>query len=247
MRKVILRINLFVLLIGLPCSFFGQADSLSETSSEVEIRYFDEEKIQDYKTLKEFQYDEDARYNDGIWKRIKRWLISVFERNLGQDAPVLWRMMIYIIAFGVLIFLVYYFSEVKTGAVFSKADRTMPISKNIFDEKVNVEDLKDLYTKAEENEQFRLAVRFRYLELLNQLDQLNLITLKKSKSNAQYRSEVIKSVGHSNNEAINSFDDIADIFEYAWYGDHPLEIDTYDRYKQTTQSLLHMINKKKNG
>jgi hypothetical protein len=78
-----------------------------------------------------------------------------------------------------------------------------------------------LIKQALQNGNYRLAVRYQYLQTLNKLAAKNLITLAADKTNYQYVREL------SNKNHQNEFAALTLNYEYVWYGEFNIEENIY--------------------
>lgn len=79
--------------------------------------------------------------------------------------------------------------------------------------------------QAERDENFRLAIRYLYLQTLNRLSERNWLNLSPDKTNYQYVRELAKP------QLRNGFSRITLHYEYAWYGDFTIDEKVYEQVK----------------
>ena len=75
----------------------------------------------------------------------------------------------------------------------------------------------ELISIAIESKQYKLAVRYLFLNSLKLLSEKGLIELKNNKTNYQYLSEI------KNNQIADVFRNTTSSFEWIWYGDFPVD------------------------
>lgn len=97
-------------------------------------------------------------------------------------------------------------------------------------------DIKSLITKAENSNDYRLAIRYYYLLVLKTLSLKNVIKFEDDKTNADYTIE-IASKTYSNDFGYTSY-----LYNYIWYGEFPLNDMQYQKAKERFVSLLKSIN-----
>lgn len=76
-------------------------------------------------------------------------------------------------------------------------------------------------TAAEAGGNFRLALRYHYLQLLQEFSRQSLIRYEKNKTNKQYASEI------KNHKWGPDFLLATRYYNFTWYGEHPLNEETY--------------------
>lgn len=120
---------------------------------------------------------------------------------------------------GALAYAFYDFAKTskKKGGKHSKREST---------DKENPEDLHEadyisLVREAEAAGDFRLALRYHYQALLQELSRQSLIRYEKNKTNQQYAEEIKK---HKWGKA---FLQATRYYNFVWYGDHPLNEESY--------------------
>lgn len=86
--------------------------------------------------------------------------------------------------------------------------------------------------EAEDKKNYRLALRFGYLQILKSLSQQSLIKYEKGKPNATYVYEI------KNHKWGETFKEITRSFDYVWYGNYPIDGTEYFRLKDKFNALL---------
>lgn len=97
-------------------------------------------------------------------------------------------------------------------------------------------DIKALIARAENERNYRLAIRYYYLLVLKQLTMHNFITYTEDKTNADYL-DVLASQQFSQKFAYTSY-----IYNYAWYGKFSLDFTQYQVAKDQFVQLLKEVN-----
>lgn len=85
--------------------------------------------------------------------------------------------------------------------------------------------------EAEEEKNYRLALRYFYLQVLKLLSQQSLIKYERGKPNAAYVNEIRH---HKWGEI---FKELTHHYDYAWYGNYPVEASEYYRLKDKFNAL----------
>ncbi|PTX43376.1 hypothetical protein C8P64_1903 [Christiangramia gaetbulicola] len=224
MKNRILVILLFL--------FFGniypqQKDSIAEKK---EIKYdrteglvpleFDEDKISEFKTQEDFDYIDEVE-NESWWSRFKKWINAKYNQFIswlfGDYEPnsilaffiTILPWLLLLILLGLVIWL---FSRLNPGGKILQKPKQSEVFLTEEEELVKSQDLPALITEAINNKQFRLAVRYYYLNELRKLDELKLIDYEYQKTNKDY-SEEIKDA-----KIRDHFSEITKLYEFIWYG-----------------------------
>ena len=102
--------------------------------------------------------------------------------------------------------------------VFGKSpDKAVKALDLVDEEEIENLDIDLLLSKALEDKNYRLAVRYYYLNTLKKLSAINLITIDKDKTNSDYLFEI---------KDLNSrkeFSKLSYIYDYVWYGEFKLD------------------------
>lgn len=96
-------------------------------------------------------------------------------------------------------------------------------------------DFKSLIQKALETQDFRLAIRYQYLFLLQKMSHKNIIELHKDKTNSDYQYEI------KNATLRQSFGYLSYIYDYAWYGEFEVSRPDYEQAAKAFDETLQMI------
>lgn len=135
-----------------------------------------------------------------------------------------------------VVYLIYILLHEGNGSWFHK-NRNKSIKSH---QKLNIETassdaFEQLISRAETNTDYRLAIRYQYLQVLKALSLKNLISIEDDKTNAEYLNEI-------QNVNLNiQLSKILYIYDYTWYGEFEINKTQYDIAKTKFQSLLKYI------
>lgn len=190
-----------------------------ETSSLVPVK-LNSKKIENYKSQEEFNYLTTAE-KDNWWTRFKKWLntkYNAFINWLFGDykansilAAIIGVLPILLIL-ALLGLIAWLFSRLNPGGKILQKPRTSEVFLSEEEELIKNEDLAALIKEAVKNGQFRLAIRYYYLQELRKLDELELINYEYQKTNKDYSEEI------KNSEIKQQFSTISKFYEFIWYG-----------------------------
>ena len=107
---------------------------------------------------------------------------------------------------------------------------------NIDPHDINDFDVDPLLKEALKNKDYRLAIRLRFLAVLQLLNTKKLITWKRDRTNFHYLQQI------KGNPIRLPFGQVSLIYEKAWYGDYPIHETQYHQADETFNSLISMIN-----
>lgn len=215
-------ILLFILITFFTLGAFAQQDSLKvqyDTSNIVQ-REFDSNNLEEYRNDKDFNYDVKKRevtFLERIFDWFKRllskilsWLFGV-EKAVGILAVIL-TILPYILAAIVLFIMLKFFLKVNTSSLLSGKTEKGIVQLSDEEELLKSEDLPKLIQKAIEQKNYRLAIRYYYLSLLQKLSKYEFIDWQQQKTNEDYIKE-IKQENVKNKFASSTY-----LYDFVWYG-----------------------------
>ncbi len=193
-------------------------------------RKTDKDRIKKLKEDEAFWYaDKEFEEDEAQHLQTRAPYIPIGQRTWFQT--LLWLIIIGGFA-GVVIWFLY---ENKIG-VFRKSSKTAAVQQG--------EDLpEDIFainyhyeiSKALQQQDYRLAVRLQFLQLLKTLAERNIINYKQDKTNLDYIME-LQSAGYS-----NDFFRVVRNYEYSWYGEFEVSAETYSLIKKDFDNIERFI------
>lgn len=203
-------INVVFLFLFIGFSSLAQEPDSAQIS--VEVREFDGEKLEDYRTDDNFQYELAKPEEEGAFQRLLTRIQNWFLRILGSGTAstiwdIAWRLGL-VVAF---VYLIIKLFGVEVTTLFK------PSKVNSLDYEVNEEQLDNInfeeeITKALAEKQWRFAIRLTYLNALKLMADTGLLKVKKGKTNRDYLYEI------SGKPVEQDFERLSFIFDYTWYG-----------------------------
>ncbi len=196
---------------------------------------------------KEFYSGKDFDYVDHIsfWQKLKAWLFEKFIRFFSlksKNAYETFEILKFIFFAIIIIAVIYYIVKLiinKEGRwLFSKNKE----AKNAIDyeEVQNIQELdfKSLISEAEDNTNYRLAIKFYYLYILKKMDESEIINYDSQKTSHDYLLQLETTKYYQN------FSKVAYYYTYIWYGE--FKIDTQE-YKTASSKFTILLNQLGNG
>jgi hypothetical protein len=104
------------------------------------------------------------------------------------------------------------------------------------DEDIHEVDLESLLKQAIDNQNFRLAIRYYYLTSLKGLSTKKVIDYHKDKTNSEYLFEI------ENTEIRSHFSYLSYVYTYVWYGEFPLDQQSFETAQNKYQSFIKNIH-----
>lgn len=143
---------------------------------------------------------------------------------------------IFILALIIAVFYLVYIllGEQNFSLLRRNSDQKIAQLENFTAENIANADVDSLITKAENSNDYRLAIRYYYILVLKKLSLKNYIKLEEDKTNAEYFNE-IKSQNFSENFAYTSY-----LYNYIWYGEFLIN---KEEYLSAKGNFIHLIKK----
>lgn len=236
-----------VLFFVLSFSFFGipsEAIAVAQTAeTELTPLDFSEETIQGFKEDPNFNYSE-VTAEDNWWTKFKRYIRLQWQRFLNwlfgeYEAPLLLAIFLDILPYlllGILLTLILYlFTKINPGNYIFGTPAEAELH---FDEEEKIirnRDIGKLIEKAVLKENYRLAVRYHFLYVLQQLSRKELVVYDNAKTDEDYINEI-------NDPNLKSqFRRVNRIYDFVWYGNFETTAQDYQKIKSEYQKAEQLI------
>ena len=204
-------------------------------SSQVIQKKFDQKVLESFKTQEDFNYSiapNEANVFERIWawlgRVVKRILSFIFD-DIGPAVGVLAAIVKAIpwIVLGLLLFFILkFFLKLNTRNATDVLETIPSIQLTNDEELINNMQLNELIAQAIQVKDYRLAVRFHYLLILQKLTDKELIVWQQEKTNEDFIREVAKL------KIASDFIEITQLYDFVWYGN--FEINEPEFLKATT-------------
>ncbi|QAA80233.1 DUF4129 domain-containing protein [Aequorivita sp. H23M31] len=245
---------LFILALHLP--HVGAAsiqDSVSETRKEIKYDQtqdlrtpiFNEKTIQNFKEDSAFDYT-GKQQEKNWWQRFKSWLWKLwlnFWNWLVGDyqaegiVAFLVRTLPYLIIIGIVIFVGWLFYKLDPGASLFRSSRKPELLFSEEEEIIKNKDISELIEKALVDGNYRLAIRYYYLLVLQKLTEAEIINYESDKTNSEYISEI------TSEELKAGFRKATNLYDYVWYGNFAVTETDFSKAQPVFSSLKKLISK----
>ena len=225
-----------------------QTESLRDTV--VSRKKVEPDSLQDYKSDKDFAY---MKYLDSLLRQTKDLSVDTFSVNSASsrskkdvqqnqeqanttrrinifNQPIV-KIILWILAFFLIGFIIY---KLFLGENFFKRSRSYNITDTQKEEEESISDpsaYDKLISQALMNKNYRLAVRYGFLQTLQMLSGSGLVQLSGDKTNYQYVNE-LRGKPYQNDFAALTLN-----YEYVWYGKFDISEDVYNRLRREYKSF----------
>ncbi len=228
---------LILLLLNAFCMFPRAATIVQDVQQEpvneqIEVipLEFNTEKLENLRQDPAFDYSESP-VEENWWTKFKQYLNLQWQKLLGwllKDIEAagfllfLLEMLPYLILLTVLGFLVYLFTKLNPAAsmLSSKKEGNLLFTKE--EDIIKFENIPSLIEQAVASADYRLAVRYHFLYLLQQFSRRGFIIYDNTKTDEDYLHEIKE-------EFKPQFQKLSRIYDYIWYGRFDTAEETYYR------------------
>jgi Domain of unknown function (DUF4129) len=212
-------------------------DILSDTTAVFRTFELNEDSLKNYKKGKKYEWIEnldsllrDAKDKEANKKPEKRRDFSFFDKLFNSGFL---KIMLFILA-GCFVLYVLYNLFLSKG-FFTKGTKKATIQE---EEEAPLDHLNNnfdnLYDIAYTQGNFRLAMRFLFLKTLQKLNDKNLIEFAADKTNSSYARELPVTLK-------KNFAQLALYYEYIWYGNTPIQKESFDEIKNKFTQFLNKV------
>jgi len=177
--------------------------------------------------MKEFAYANDPDY----WTKKKEAPRRRTSSSIWDFLGTIFQYLFFGIFIVVLIYILVKILSDSKIILFKRKTKQMDVSNE--EEVVEEKDLSSLIMAAERQEQFRLATRYRYMQLLENLNARQLIRMHGELTNWDY----IRQLGVP--QLTPKFRYLTIAYEYVWYGEFELTNDQYGQLKNKFETFFH--------
>ena len=254
-----MRLLLFFIFSLFSCPlFYGAQDSLAresqtvvyDTGTALEKVEFNREQISEFKKDKAFEYLAEIE-NDSWWTRFRRWLSLKYQQVMewlfgdytaNRFVAALLLILPYILIAAIIGLIVWLFIRLNPGPSLIGDPETGSVSFNAEEEIVRSQDISSLIESAIAVGDYRLAVRYYYIQLLKNLNEKGLINYEFQKTNAEYLAEIrddsfkpkVKRLMH--------------LYDFIWYGSFSVTENDFlvaqNSFREVESSIFNLPNEK---
>jgi hypothetical protein len=226
-----------------------KADSLIVRwdTTAVEIRQFDEEKLNKFRQDKDFLYDRvQVPAALSAWDQFWMWLWQkIFRFIFTERTAVFWKWGIYLLCAGVIAYVILKLTRTNLKGLFSRSPQQSAPAYQTADENIHELDFDRLIEEAIRRQHYSRAVRLYYLQSLKQLTDQRLIDWKINKTNHDYLYELSRSQPGS--PVVPAFGRLTSLFEYICYGNFAVGASYFEEVRGSFQQFNQDVANAKKG
>jgi len=224
---------------------FGQKDSIvvNYDMAPLHIKKISDDDLKKYKNDPKFDY-EIIKTEATWWDDFKTWIgnlfLQFFEWIFGVDQAagilsLFLRALPYILLAILLFLLLKFFLSVNARApIGSQGDKAF-VSLSEEEHIIKNEDIEELIKRALAEKNYRLAIRYYYLLILQLMSDKGFIHWETQKTNHDYLREIEKP------NLKQPFTKITRLYDYIWYGDFSIDKAKYEKAEAAFTSLKKIV------
>ena len=231
------RFWLGVVLVG----SFGIEDACGQ-SADANIRFVDSlrvetrdiaaEKLDAFRSDDDFDYGTYARPTLTLWQRIKYWIAQQIDRLFNNTYfGRIYEIILYAVCLLIIVLVIIKLSGVSVRQLFfGRNDRGL-VSADGLEDNIHAVNFEEEIAQALKAQNYRWAVRLQYVFALKKLTDQQMIRWQPGKTNHDYQQEM------RGTPLETAFNQLSYYYEYAWYGNFPVDEALYQRVEDLSQSM----------
>ncbi|MFX0557645.1 DUF4129 domain-containing protein [Maribacter sp. CXY002] len=235
-----------ILLMFLGSVIHAQKDSLSLVYDESHILP-KEIKVSDLETYlsdPKFDYEIIKSSAPEWWISIKNWLSNLvlrfFEWIFGVEKAsgafnIFLEIVPYLLLVVLLFILIKFFITVNARSILFAKNNQSTVALSEEEHIIKNEDIQTLIKGALDNDNYRLAVRYYYLYMLQIMTEKDIIDWAHQKTNEDFLNEIQQT------QLIEPFQSITRLYDYVWYGDFPIDKTKYVKAESKFLALKKIV------
>lgn len=211
-----------------------------DKDSDITVVNFDKEFKNKYKIDKDFDYEETLA-DRTIWQRFKAWIgnilrdfFNAFDVDYETESKLtIFYRVLSIFAVGLLVFyIVRAFVQKDAYWLFKKRGKKVEIIVDDVEKNLTTVHFPTLLSKTIGESQYRLAIRYYYLWLLQSLQESGQIQWHIEKTNSDYVAEI------KDEKTRQDFQYLSYIYNNIWYGEHEITEVEFSQAKRSYETTL---------
>ncbi|MDA7502142.1 DUF4129 domain-containing protein [Chitinophagales bacterium] len=204
------------------------------------IQRFDSERIDQYQADEGMLYDKKVERDGGLWAAFMHWLSGLFSppEELPQGEIPWSKYFNYLIIATFLGLAAFGLFRLNFKPLVVADAAKVGASLIEIEEDIEGVDLEVEIKKALESGDLRRAIRLYYLYCLQQMSLSDMIDWQANKTNQEYIKEI------EDKSVAKEFQSLTAVFDYVWYGDFPINEESFLFVRQRFEHFKTLIHLK---
>jgi len=223
---------------------FAQNDSIVKyDESDIEPIEFNKQELDTYKGDDAFNYEE-IKAESTWWTDVTNWFYNILRRffewifgvgNADGYLALFLEILPYLLLALFLYLVIRFFVKSNIHGIGNNKKNPNVVSLSEDEHIIKNEDIQQLIKNALVDKNYRLALRYYYLYILQLLSEREMIDWQQQKTNDDYMEELSKS------NLKNDFGKATMLYDYVWYGEFDLDQSRYEKAEVVFTSLKNAI------
>lgn len=203
--------------------------------------YFDQDQLNRYNQQDEFDYSQAT--GDNWWTKFKRYVTLQWNRLMSWifgDIPTggfllfLLQVLPYLILSGMLMLFIWLFRRMNPGGVLLQSSTQEHVWIDKEEEIVQRSDIDHLIEMALAEKDYKSAIRYQYLLVLQTLNKQRIINYQSAKTNEEYAQEI-------KSETLRAaFRKLSRVYDYTWYGSFTASHEIFIKMNHDLQQVIQL-------
>ena len=199
-------------------------------SVSVEVRAFSEETIRRFREDSDFDYGTRRKETITWWDRLKYWIAQQLEQLFRYTYfGTIYDILFYTFCFLVVVFAVLKLTGTSVTQLFRGRNDRGLVQSELLEDNIHTIDFEREIAQAQQDRDYRRGIRLLYIYTLKKLTDQQLIHWRPGKTNHDYQVEL------HNTPLQATFGQLSYYYEYAWYGNFPVDEAMYRRVEALFQ------------
>lgn len=219
---------------------FAQRDTIVKyDGSDIEPIAFDKGDLNTYKSDKAFNYEE-IRPENNWWSDITNWFYNILRRffewifgvgNAEGYLAIFLEILPYLLLVLFLYLVIRFFVKSNLQGMGKNKKNPNVVSLSEDEHIIKNEDIRQLIKNALLDKNYRLAIRYYYLLILQLLSERDMIDWQQQKTNDDYMAEL------SDSSLLDEFGKATLLYDHVWYGEFEIDRERYEKAEVVFKSL----------
>lgn len=224
-------------------TFINPREVLIYDDASIQQTLLDEQAVEDFKKDPDFNYQEVVP-EENIWTQFKAWLSNLWRSFInsifGVDEAVgFWAVVVELLPYiGIIVLialLIWIFTKIDSGSLLGERIQAPRVFLSDDEDLIKNQDLESLINQALSERNYRLAIRYYYLLILQLLSNKELIHWQVQKTNTDYIYEI------KDEQTRDKFKKATDLYDYIWYGNFEVDETAFAKAETPFKALRSIL------
>ena len=216
-------------------SLKAQHKGVPADSSGVKVRSLPAGSLQKYRDDEAFNYKQERPRGTSLWARFWFWVFRQLDKADTKGTGLVFRFVLWGLCIFIIVYAILKFTGMSGIGLFAGNRKLEMLGYTVTEDDIYAIDFPQSIAEATGHKNYRLAIRLLYLQTLRKLADREMIRWKLNKTNDVYTQELAGS------NYYNGFAWLTRAYDYAWYGDFPVQEEQFAEVQQHFQTFQHQL------